>query len=102
MEGRLAKFDLKEYARRGAEARVAELRAELAEIYRTFPGLRRGGAAAADGDGSTTGSRRRGAKRRKSARKREMSEAQKRAVSLRMKKYWADRRKAEKAAASAK
>jgi hypothetical protein len=89
----LAKVDLKEYARRGAEARIAELRAELAEIYRAFPGLRRsGGTAAADGSAAGAGRR-----RRKGARKRPaMSEAQKRAVSLRMKRYWADRKKTEK------
>ena len=38
----MAKFDIKEYARRGAEARAAELVAELNDIYRAFPGLRRG------------------------------------------------------------
>ena len=33
LEDHLDRFDLKEYARRGAEARVAELNAELAGIY---------------------------------------------------------------------
>src|SRR5262245_3250888 len=42
--GRVAKFDLKAYARQGAGARVAELNAELAAIYRTFPELRQGAA----------------------------------------------------------
>jgi hypothetical protein len=81
----LAKFDLKEYARRGAETRVAELTAELSEIYRTFPSLRgaRRGAAAASAAPA--------AKRR---RRKPMSAAQKKAVSVRMKKYWASRRKA--------
>jgi hypothetical protein len=74
----LAKFDLKEYARRGAEARVTELTKELAEIYRTFPGLRRRAGAP-----SATAARRR----------KPMSAAQKKAVSVRMKKYWAARRK---------
>jgi hypothetical protein len=32
----VARFDLRGYARRGAEARVAELNAELVEIYRVF------------------------------------------------------------------
>jgi hypothetical protein len=91
----LAKVDLKEYARRGAEARIAELRAELAEIYRAFPGLRRGGGTAAADDAAAGGGGRR--RRRKGTRKRRgMSEAQKRAVSLRMKRYWADRKKTEK------
>jgi hypothetical protein len=95
LEVRLAKVDLKEYARRGAAARVAELRAELAEIYRAFPGLRRTGGTEADG---TAGGGRRRTGRRKGARKRrEMSKAEKRAVSLRMKRYWANRKKTEKA-----
>ena len=32
-------IDLKAYARRGAEARVAELTAELKDIYKAFPDL---------------------------------------------------------------
>ena len=36
----MAKFDLKAYARQGAAARVAELNAELAAIFRVFPELR--------------------------------------------------------------
>jgi hypothetical protein len=73
---------MKEYARRGAQARVEELNQELAAIYRAFPGLRRGGASAAPASAGA-------ARRRKP-----MSAAQKREVSRRMKKYWADRRKA--------
>ena len=38
----MAKFDLKAYARQGAAARVTELNAELAAIFRVFPELRRG------------------------------------------------------------
>jgi hypothetical protein len=79
----LAKFDLKEYARRGAEARISELTQELAAIYRAFPGLRRGAAPAPRAE---TG----GAIRRRKP----MTAAQKREVSRRMKKYWAERRKA--------
>jgi len=78
----LAHLDMKEYARRGAQARVQELTQELAAIYRAFPGLRRGGASAAP---SSAGPVRR---------RKPMSAAQKREVSRRMKKYWADRRKA--------
>jgi hypothetical protein len=82
----LAKVDLREYARLGAQARVAQLNAELAEIYRTFPGLRsgRGGAGrTAPAESAATRMRRR----------KPMSAAQRRAVSQRMKKYWAARRK---------
>ena len=42
----LATFDLKQYALRGAQARVQELQQELTAIYRAFPGLRRGGCGA--------------------------------------------------------
>jgi hypothetical protein len=79
----LAKFDLKEFARVGAEKRVAELNAELADIYRAFPELRSGRAATA---ATATGRRRN---------RKPMTAAQKKAVSIRMKKYWAARRKAK-------
>jgi hypothetical protein len=79
----LAKFDVNKYARLGAQARAAELSAELAEIYRAFPLLRRGGGAATSGDAAAGAVRHR----------KPMSAAQKRAVSVRMKKYWASRRK---------
>ena len=73
----MAKFDLKAYARQGAAARVADLNAELAAIYRVFPDLRGGVKASALG------------RKRK---RRGMSAAQKAEVSKRMKKYWAARR----------
>ena len=83
----MAEFDLKELARRGAEARVAELQRELAAIQRAFPGLRarRGANGAATANAARP--RRRGRK--------PMTAAQRKAVSLRMKKYWAGRRKAQ-------
>jgi hypothetical protein len=100
-----------EWARRGAEARWEQLQAEMASLIATFPHL--------TGTGKTgTGARRqnvalresgdevvaRGRRGRKAAeaqaapaaqrRRSKMTPAQKKAVSLRMKKYWADRRKA--------
>ena len=78
----MAKFDVNRYARLGAEARAAELSAELAEIYRAFPGLR-GGRGSAAGDAAARSNRQR----------KPMTAAQKKAVSVRMKKYWASRRK---------
>ena len=78
----MAKFDVNRYARLGAEARAAELGAELAEIYRAFPGLRAKSGGAAGAAGAVT------VRRRKP-----MTAAQKKAVSIRMKKYWASRRK---------
>jgi hypothetical protein len=80
----LAKFDLREYARNGARARAEELKAELAKIYRLFPDLR----------GTAAGRRATGPARR-ARRRKGMTAAQKKAVSLRMKKYWASRRKAQ-------
>jgi hypothetical protein len=93
----LASFDLRSYARRGAEARLRELAEETKQLLKVFPDLgasfdedelplnfilRRGARKAA-----TTGFRRRG---------RKMSAAQRKAVGVRMKKYWAERRKAAK------
>ena len=82
-------FDLKQYARRGAQIRVAELNKELAEIFRIFPDLRNGGAVD-DGQARNTS---RGGRRKRSR----MSAAQRKAVSERMRKYWADRRKTKTA-----
>jgi hypothetical protein len=73
-----AKFDLKAYARQAAAARVAELTAELAAIYRVFPDLRAGTKTA-----SARGRKRNG---------RPITAAQNAEVSKRMKKYWAARR----------
>ena len=78
-EASLATFDIKEYARRGAEARAQELSQELAAIYKAFPGLRRGGSSASAGGTAVR-------------RRKPMTAAQKREVSRRMKKYWAARR----------
>jgi hypothetical protein len=80
----LAKFDLKLFARRGAEARLAELTQEISAIYSAFPDLRPGrsrqGAAAQSSRASAPD------------RRRSMSAAQRKAVSERMRKYWAARR----------
>ena len=76
-------IDLKAYARRGAEARVAEITAELNDIYKAFPDLRRG---AASPSAATVGA---GGGRRK---RKPMSAAQRKAVGHRMKAYWAARR----------
>ena len=83
-------FDLKELARRGAEARLAELRAEIAEIERAFPGLSGNGRAREliKVEEMTSGRQRR-------RKRKPMTAAQKKAVGERMKKYWAARRKAE-------
>ena len=94
----MAALDLKDLARRGAVARLAELKAEAAAILKAFPALRKGNVddpftrriIAKTDDGTTILP---GKKRRKRKR---MSAAQKTAVSKRMKAYWAKRRKVAK------
>ena len=83
--------DLKDLARRGAVARLAELHAEEAAIGKTFPELTRAAGVAYTDDGTTISSLRKHRKRKR------MSRAQRRAVEVRMKAYWAKRRKAKSA-----
>jgi hypothetical protein len=76
---------LRELARAGAEQALRQLRAEIIAIGRAFPELAL--------------SRRRRAVRRSmkqaTNRSRHMSAAARKAVSIRMKRYWAERRKAQ-------
>jgi hypothetical protein len=84
----LTRNDLKNLARLGAKARLEELRREETAIRRAFPDLFSKGAAkqsAAAGGG-----------RRRRRRRSTMSAAARKAVSDRMKKYWAERRKGKK------
>jgi hypothetical protein len=92
----LAKFDMRSYARLGAAHRLTQIKQELSEILRQFPDLeaprRSPGSplppnelATRGDDGNVTGVPRR-------RRRWKMSAAQKNAVSLRMKKYWAARK----------
>jgi len=89
----LTREELRRLARLGAARRLEELRLEEAAIRAAFPGIdvaigarRRGRPPAA-----ATAS---GGARRRRRRRRPMSAAEKRVVSERMKKYWANRRKA--------
>jgi len=75
---------LKNLARRGAEVALEELRAEIVAIERTFPELRLSARRRALGRSV----------RAATSRTRRMSAAARKAVSARMKKYWAERRKA--------
>ena len=82
---RLSADRIREWASAGAEATLKQLRAEIIAIERTFPELalpRRRRAVARS-------------IRRAGRRGKEMSAAARKAVSLRMKKYWAERRKAK-------
>ena len=77
---------LRKFARLGARARLDELRQEEAAIRRAFPDLFSRGAAAASASASEAPRRRRRSR---------MSAAARKAVSERMRKYWAERRKAK-------
>jgi hypothetical protein len=85
----LRRHELLRFARTGAEARLQELRQELESIYAAFPDLRRGGV------GSRTRTAGRQAKRPR-ARRQSWTAAQRKAVSDRMRKYWAARKAARK------
>jgi hypothetical protein len=79
-----------ELAKRGAEHRYQELKAEIESLVKLFPHLRSrsGGPLSAPVDTVKRATRRR--------RRRKMTEAAKKAISERMKKMWAARRKAKK------
>jgi hypothetical protein len=99
----LSDEQLRRLARLGAVARLEQIKDEEAAIRAEFPELF-GGSAAASGRGRGRRGRRgrppasesagAPAARRRAGRP-AMSEAQKRAVSVLMKKYWAERRKAK-------
>ena len=84
-------------ARLGAQARLDQIESERVAILDTFPDLRLRPARTAK---RTATRRRRAAKAEATAktapaRRRKMSAAERKAVSERMRKYWADRRKAK-------
>ena len=88
----LNRDQLRRLARLGAIARLEQLRLEEAAIRGEFPelfgrGRRKDGAAAP----SAPAARKRRRRRRRSS----MSAAARKAVSKRMRKYWAERRKAK-------
>lgn len=85
----LSRPELERLARLGAQSRLEELRKEEAAIRRAFPDLfGRGRGRKASAAGLVVVRRRR---------RGNMSPAARKAVSIRMKKYWADRRKAKEA-----
>src|SRR3954465_1639688 len=90
----LTRQELQRLARLGAQSRLEELRREETAIRRAFPDLFRGRRGSAGGTASTAGERgpaAGGGRRRR--RRKAMSAAAGKAVSGRMKKYWAGRRK---------
>jgi hypothetical protein len=82
MAATLDRQEMYRLARLGAEARLRTLELERAQILRSFPGL----TAQTGGNGASAPSPVR--------RRRQMSAAERKSVSARMKKYWAERRKA--------
>lgn len=72
---------IRELAKEGAEALLKQLRAEIVAIERTFPEF-------------AQPRRRKALVKRAKKRTHEMSAAARRTVSERMKKYWAERKKA--------
>ncbi len=82
--GGLTADRLRDLARSGAEAVLKQLRAEIIAIERTFPELAIPQKRRAVRDAFQTARRR----------VRTMTAAERKAVSERMKKYWAERRKA--------
>ena len=97
----LSRQELHRLARLGAQARLEELRREEAAIRQAFPELfnksTRPIALTSAGEGGGAAGAAPVGKRR--GRKRAMSAAERKEVSLRMKKYWAARRKAKAAQA---
>lgn len=91
--------ELRRLAQIGARARLLELDQERAHLLREFPGLRRVSAAAniKEDRAGTELPPREPVKRR---RRRGMSAAARKAVSTRMKAYWASRRASERRKAS--
>ncbi len=88
MPEELSKEQLQRLARLGARARLDELEAERLAILRAFPGLSAG---AGDAKPKPDTAAAPGARRRR----KKMPAAQRKAQSERMKKYWAERRKAQ-------
>lgn len=92
MAKKIADSELRSLALVGARARLSALQGEVASLLATFPELRSGRLARVrSGDGAPAPR-----KGKKPGRKRPMSAAEKKAVSERMRKYWAERRAGKK------
>ena len=88
---KIAESELRGLALVGARARLITLQGEVASLLATFPELRSGRLARATPADGLAAPR----KGKKPGRKRPMSAAEKKAVSERMRKYWAERRAAK-------
>lgn len=90
MAKRTAESELRRYAILGAEARLRQISQEAADIYRTFPELRRHDRELPSGTEATSPA---SSQRLNERDRRSMSATARKAVGERMKKYWAARRK---------
>jgi hypothetical protein len=88
----MARIDLRPFARVGAQARLDQLQAERERILRAFPDLGKMGGSTSAGRPAVRQAAAVATRRRKP-----MSAAGKKAVSERMRKYWAARREAKAA-----
>ena len=88
MAATLDRQEMYRLARVGAEARLRALEQERAQILRSFPGLKAGASSPASAQSHS-------APAAPVRRRRQMSAAERKSVSQRMKKYWAERRKAK-------
>jgi hypothetical protein len=76
----------REFAKVGAAIRLAQLRLEMRQIYKAFPSLRFQTQA---GQGNANGAGTKVSRRRK---RRALTAAEKKAISVRMRKLWAERK----------
>jgi hypothetical protein len=83
----------REFAQLGAAVRLEQLRAEIRQIYQAFPALRFQKRASGPGARRATDDASPKKEQRSRRKKRRLSAAQKKAISDRMKKYWANRKK---------
>src|SRR5438093_9290881 len=83
--------ELRRLAQMGARARLLELDQERTHLLREFPGLRRA-SGVFDGESTAPGTDGRSLEPKKRRRRPRMSAAARKAVSARMKAYWASRR----------
>ncbi len=102
MAKELSKDDMRRFARLGAMRRLEDIRAEEAAIRTAFPELfsgdrpvARGGKPAKTANSASASAAPAAGAARKARKRSTMSPAMRKAVSERMKKYWAGRRKAK-------
>jgi hypothetical protein len=93
MAATLDRQELYRLARMGAESRLRALEEERGQILRSFPMLKGGGSASTSSTQGASASP--SASAAPVRRRRQMSAAERKSVSARMKKYWAERRKAK-------